>query len=393
MKKSLNIFWLLLIITFQSKAQSTQDSVLSIIVSNNKTLGANEQYWEAKKMEYQTGLTPNNPKVDYDYLKGSPVGAGNQTDFTVTQSFDFPSAYNKKKQLSTEKSKQAEFQMVSMRQDVLLEAKQICINLVYRNKLQLEISKRKGDTEKWLADFQKKLDKGDGNILDINKAKLQLIQINARFQENKSEINLLNQKLTALNGGVLINFLDTVYSEKISLPSFEALETEIEENDPIRKYLEQESIIGQKQIDLSKAMALPKIETGYHYQALLGQRFNGIHFGVTLPLWENRNSVKSDQVKLLSTEMNIEEHRNEHYYHIQQVYDQQQNISVTLSVYETFFSDSTNGELLDKSLKLGHISTLEYFMEKAYYFEALENYFQLENEYYLLVAELYKYKL
>jgi cobalt-zinc-cadmium efflux system outer membrane protein len=83
--------------------------------------------------------------------------------------------------------------------------------LIYRNKLNSELTTRKQNTEKWLTAFQKSLEKGQGNIMDVNKAKLQLIEINASFQENLSISNQLNQKLTELNGGVPIQFSDTAY--------------------------------------------------------------------------------------------------------------------------------------------------------------------------------------
>lgn len=393
MKKTLYIILPLLAFSLNAKAQSTIDSVLSTIATNNKTIQANVQFWEAKNMEFKTGLTPYNPKVDYDYLNGSPVGAGNQTDFAITQSFDFPTAYSKKKQLSNEQIEQAEFQLISTKQDILLEAKLICIELVYRNKFQAGIIKRKQNSEKWLADFQTRLDKGEGNILDVNKAKLQLIEINARFQENTSATNQLNQKLTELNGGNSIAYTDTAYSELPTLPTFEVLETEIEANDPVRKYLEQQKVIGQKQVELSRAMSLPKLETGYHYQAILGQRFNGIHFGITLPLWENNNKVKAEQANLIFADLNLQDHRNEHYYHIRQTYERQQNISLTLNEYETLFDGLNTAELLDKSLTLGQISTIEYFIEMTYYYDALKNYLRTEKEYHQTIAELYKYQL
>lgn len=374
-------------------AQSTIDSVLSSIEKNNKTIQANVQFWEAKTLEYQTGLTPYNPKVDYDYLNGSPVGAGNQTDFAVTQSFDFPTAYSKKKQLSNEQIEQADFQIIAARQSVLLEAKLICIELVYRNKFQKELTKRKESTEKWLTAFQTKLGKGEGNILDVNKAKLQLIEINASFQENLSAINQLNQKLTELNGGIVLEFTDTIYSPLPSVPTFDSLESEIEANDPVRKYLEQEKAIGQKEVELSKAMSLPKLETGYHYQAILGQRFNGIHFGLTIPLWENKNRIKAQQANLVFNDFNLQDHLNEHYYDIKQKYEKQSNLRITLTEYETLFASLNNVELLDKSLSLGQISTIEYFMEMTYYYDALDNYLKTEKEYYQTIAELYKYQL
>lgn len=375
------------------QAQSTINSVLSSIEKNNKTIQANAQFWEYKKLEYRTGLTPSNPTVEYDYMIGSPSNAGNQTDFVVNQSFDFPTAYSKKKQLSNEQIAQSEFQLLSTRQNVLLEAKYVCIELVYRNKFQTELLKRKTNTEKWFVAFQKRLEKGEGNILDVNKAKLQLIEIKAVFQDNLSIINQLNQKLTELNGGIVINFTDTVYLEVATIPDFVTMETEIESMDPNRKLLEQEKIIGQKQLELTKAMSLPKLETGYHYQAILGQRFSGIHLGLSIPLWENKNKVQAQEANLTFADLNLQEHRNEHYYHIQQSYEKQQNLNLTLKEYESLFKDLNTAELLDKSLILGEISTIDYFMEMSFYFEAIKNYLETEKEYHQTIAELYKYQL
>jgi len=393
MKKIIYVLLLIIGFVFNTNAQSTIDSILSTIERNNKTIIANVQFWEAKKMEYKTGLTPYNPKVDFDYLNGSPVGSGNQTDFAVTQAFDFPTAYIKKKQLSNTQIEQVEFQLISSKQDILLESKIICIELIYRNKFHTEINKRKKNTEKWLSDFQSKLNNGEGNIFDVNKAKLQLIEINALFQENVSVINQLNLKLTELNGGQSIVFSDTTFSQNLSILDFESLQVEIEASDPVKKYLDQEIVIAQKQIELSKAMALPKLETGYRYQSILGQTFNGIHLGLTIPLWENKNRVKAEQASLIFSDLNLEDHKNEHYYDLMQKYEKQENLKITLAEYDSLFSSSNQIDLLDKSLSIGQISTIEYFMEMTYYYNALNNYLKTEMEYQKALAELYKYKL
>jgi outer membrane protein, heavy metal efflux system len=384
---------LLMLVASKTNSQTTVDSVLANIAKNDKTIIANTKFWEAKKMEYQTGLTPYNPKVDYDYLIGTPSNAGNQTDFVITQAFDFPTVYFKKRQLSIEQIKQAEFQLTANRQEVLLTAKLICIELIYRNKLNRELVVRRQNTEKWLSAFHKSLEKGQGNIMDLNKAKLQLIEINAAFQENLSVSNQLNQKLTELNGGIPLQFSDTAY---LSIPissDFESLQQDILANDPIRKYLEQEKVIGRNEISVTKALNLPKIETGYHYQAILGQKFNGVHLGFTIPLWENKNTVKTKQAELILNEANLQVHINQHYYTIKQKYEQMTNLKITLDEYQTLFSSLNTVALLDKSLTLGQITTIEYFMEMTYYYEALKNYLRTEMEYNKVVAEIYKYQL
>jgi hypothetical protein len=76
------------------------DAVLNDIEKNNLALKANVQYWNAKSIEFKTGLTPYDPTVEFDYMIGTPAGAGNQRDFAATQRFDFPTAYIQKRQLA-----------------------------------------------------------------------------------------------------------------------------------------------------------------------------------------------------------------------------------------------------------------------------------------------------
>ncbi|MBK7427927.1 MAG: TolC family protein [Saprospiraceae bacterium] len=383
----------LLLFVSNGFTQTPVDSVLVNITKNNKSIIANSTYWEAKKLEYKTGLTPYNPRVDYDFLIGTPANAGNQTDFTVTQSFDFPTVYTRKKLLSNEQSKQAEFQLSASRQEILLEAKLISIELVYRNKLNSELSMRKQNTEKWLAAFQTSLDKGQGNIMDVNKARLQLIETNTNYRENIIIINQLNQKLTEFNGGIPIQFTDTAYTRLQQVPDFESLINAIVGNDPLRKFLEQEKVIGRNEISLSKAMTLPKIEAGYHFQAILGQQFNGVHLGMTIPLWENKNLVKTKQAELIMHEANLQDYMNEHYHEIRQKYDRMISLNALLEEYRTLFSTLNNVELLDKSLSFGQITTIEYFLEMSFYYEAINSYLKTEMEYRKLMAELLKYQL
>lgn len=383
----------LLIFGSNGNAQTNVDSVLSSVSVNNKTILANEQFWEAEKLQFKVGLSPYNPKVDYDYLNGSPATAGNQTEFAVTQSFDFPTAYGKKKQLSNNQIAKAEFQLIATRQEVLLRAKNTAIELIYRNKLQKELMIRKQNTEKWLSDFQTRLDKGDGNILDVNKAKLQLIQINSEYQENISATNQLNQKLTELNGGIAITLADTAYPQQSDVPSFTELESEIEAANPVRKYLEQEINVGKSQVVLSRAMSLPRMEAGYRYQSILGQTFQGLHLGMTIPLWENKNTVKVRQASLVSNELDLQVHKNEHYHEILGLYEKYTNLKITLDEYKTLFGSLNNTALLEKSLTLGQISSIEYFLEIGYYYDALRNYLKTEKDYHQTISELYKHKL
>ena len=374
-------------------AQSNIDNILTEIAKNNKTIQANTNYWNAQKVQYKTGNSLYNPTVEYDYLKGSPAEAGNQTDIIVTQSFDFPTVYGKKNQLANQLGIQADLQLKAANQELLLEAKKICIELVYRNKLQVPLTKRKEATEKWLAHFKKKLTTGDGTILDVNKAEIQLLEIRKQFQYNTSAIAKLNEQLTSLNGGTPIVFNDVAYFDVPIIPNFETLEKEIEAQDYIRKTLEQEKVVAQKQIEVSKALALPKMEVGYHYQGILGQTYNGIHTGVALPLWESKNTVKLQKAKMTFAESALNDHSNLYYYEIKQTYDRYESLKSILSEYEKINKSVEPIQLLDKALSAGQISVLEYFVELNYYNDSQNSYLEIEKEYYDVIATLLKHKL
>lgn len=390
MKNILYISFFLLLATASIKAQNTLENVLSDIAKNNKSIIANQQYWEAKKLSYKTGINPENPKFEYEYLAGNN---GNQIDYYVVQAFDFPTSYIKKTQVANRQIAQSDFEAAAYKQEVLLEAKQFCLKLIYLNKKQEELTKRVRNASSISDSYQKKMDAGDANILDLNKAKIEQLNVQNELRLNQSEINQYNQKLEELNGGTTINFSETNYPLTVTLPDYETLEKAIEENDPNLKSIHQQNEIDQKKLELTKAMSLPKFEGGYRSQEFAGQTIKGIHLGITIPLWENKNKVKHQKSHLLFNDLQVEEHQNEHHNEIQQLYEKYTNLNLAIEAYQKLMATVNNNELLNKALELGEISSLHYFMEINYYYDSYDNYLNLESDYYQVIAELNKYQL
>jgi outer membrane protein, heavy metal efflux system len=380
-------------ITASMKSQSIIDSVLYTVERNNKTIIASRQYWEANKLGYLTGLSLPNPTIEYEYLFGSPAGAGDQTDILAVQSFDFPSVYKRRRELANIQGSKSALALAVDRQAVLLDAKITCIELVYRNKLEDHLTARIKSLEKLVQDFQTKLERGDGNILDVNKAKLQLLQIRQLFAREQAEKVRLNTHLIELNGGEKIVFTDTVYPPIPSIPEFEVFENEYEQNDPARILLEHDKRISESQLDLSKTWRLPKFEAGYRYQGILGQRFSGIHAGITLPLWEQKNRFEHQQADVLYRYLVLQEHLNEHYHELQELYDLTVSYDSLILQYNESFSAISNITLLDKALALGEITIIEYFLESSFYINATLQYLETEKEYHVTVAKMFKYLL
>ncbi|HCL06541.1 MAG TPA: transporter [Chitinophagaceae bacterium] len=367
--------------------------VLTQVEKNNKSIQTNKHYWASKQAELKTGLTPYDPVVEYDYLYGSPVGAGNQRDLVITQRFDFPTVYKRKRELSDRQIAQTVFQQQVFRQDILLEAKLLTLKVIYLNKKEAELARRLQSTQKVLSDYEKKFEKGDATILDFNKAKLQLLNIenDVRLAQNEKQVVLT--KVTELNGGEQLLIADTLYPLQPIIPDFEMLDSIIEAHDPILKIYEQEKKVWAQQMNVQKSMNLPKIETGYHSQGILGQSYRGIRLGITIPLWENKGKLQAVKSGLQHAESAAVSNVLEHRFENKQWYDQLAIRGKILEDSKALLTSLNNTVLLDKALALGQITVIQYFYEASFYYASRDRYLQAEWEYQELLAKLYRFEL
>ena len=143
-------------------------------------------------------------------------------------------------------------------------------------------------------------------------AKLQLLSIKNEAALNQNDRQVALMKLTELNGGITVDVMDTLFPSISVIPDFATLDSTIEANYPLIKMYKQENSIHQQQIALQKAMNLPKIETGYHSQGILGQNYRGFHASITIPLWENKSRVKAAEANLEPVTSNADSRRLEH---------------------------------------------------------------------------------
>jgi outer membrane protein, heavy metal efflux system len=390
--KRISIMMVGCLCTIMSTAQTGVDSVVQSVRRNNAAIQTNRKYWEAKTQEYRTGLTPYDPQVEFDYMFGSPAGAGNQREFSVTQRLDFPTVYGKKRELARRQEIQIENQQRAFRQDILLETNMVALDLVYLNKRGAELIKRLSSTAQLVKDYQRKLELGDAIILDINKAKVQQLNLQTEVSLNDNERKILLTRLSELNGGIPIELRDTVYPF-VDVPGFEVLDSLIEANDPeLKVYLQEQQVVRQ-QIAVQRSLNLPKIEAGYHSQGLLGQSYRGFHTGITIPLWENRNRLKSAQANLEYVVSNTATRRLEHRLENRRLYEQLEVRRAAMREYNQLLPSLNNNALLSKALRLGQITVIQYFQDESFYFSSYDRYLQLEREYHKALAQLYKFRL
>ncbi|MDO5572229.1 MAG: TolC family protein [Bacteroidales bacterium] len=389
--------------TFQNqKSEEIVKSIVSQIEQNNPSLKALRSQIDAEKIENKTGITMTDPEVEFNYLWGKPALIGNRKDFSVKQSFDFPTTYFIKGNIADKQNIAAELKYKASKIDLVLQAKQAIIDLSYYNSL-YSILKSREDDAKTLADlYSKSFEKGEANIIEKNKAELNYVNIKALLANAEADREAVVSKLTTLNGGVDIN-LNSIdggsekeigdlqlldYNDNLLGNSFEEWYDGCVERNPMLEYVKQQIEISEKEVKLSKHERMPKLSAGYMSESVVGETFQGISVGVSIPLWENKNKTKLAKAKLIAQKDNEVNSKVEFYSQLKTLYSKTKSLSKIAADYKTSIVSLDNTILLRKALDAGKISLLEYIQEQNLYYDMVNSYLDSQKNYANSVAEM-----
>ncbi|EKN16699.1 hypothetical protein HMPREF1076_01833 [Parabacteroides goldsteinii CL02T12C30] len=374
--------------------QNSIDAVLRSIETNNKELQANNQLTVSKKLEAKLDNNLPDPSVSYVHQYGNREGMGIQGELVASQSFDFPSVYVQKNKLAKSKAASFDRQGAEFRQQILLQAKEICLDLVLLNQQRALLDQRRQNAEQLAELYAMRLETGDANILETNKIDLELLNAKTEARMNESARIAKLQELATLNGGIAIDFTDTTYMSDGDILSFEELRAEAVTSNPQLLTLKSEQVAARRQLSVNKSKSLPGFELGYRMNtATGGERFNGFLVGISIPLFSNRNNVKQAKAQALYTDLQLESTTTTVESELHQLYNQSVALKTSMDEYNTVLKSQNSLALLNKAIQTGQISMIEYFVDVTTFYQSMQNYMQLQNEYQKVMAQLYKYKL
>ena len=374
--------------------QNSIDAVLRSIEANNKELQANNQLTVSKKLEAKLDNNLPDPSVSYVHQYGNREGMGIQGELVASQSFDFPSVYVQKNKLAKSKAASFDRQGAEFRQQILLQAKEICLDLVLLNQQRALLDQRRQNAEQLAELYAMRLETGDANILETNKIDLELLNAKTEARMNESARIAKLQELATLNGGIAIDFTDTTYMSDGDILSFEELCAEAVTSNPQLLTLKSEQVAARRQLSVNKSKSLPSFELGYRMNtATGGERFNGFLVGISIPLFSNRNNVKQAKAQALYTDLQLESTTTTVESELHQLYNQSVALKTSMDEYNTVLKSQNSLALLNKAIQTGQISMIEYFVDVTTFYQSMQNHMQLQNEYQKVMAQLYKYKL
>ncbi len=371
---------------YNGYAQASLEALISQTKVSSKTLLTARKFYEAEVMMARTNNSPDNPEVAYAYLWGTPNLIGNRIDFSVTQSFDFPTAYSSRSKLSKINREQASLRLKAAEQDVIVRAHQLWMMAVYFNKKNSLLKNRFDNAEMIASAFKRMLDEGEANQLQFNQAKLKVTALKNELSRLSINIVSNNALIRQMNGGDAFAINDSIFPKSqelvidslIELYQFGAQNAAFQ-SEVVRMEQQKEVVFNQK---------LPKLKAGYYQETILGTKLQGITAGITIPLWENANQVKSAKADLAYAKTDAARYWEQQELQVNQLYNQWIILKSQVNEIMELLSYSNNDELLLKALESGEISITQYYYESDFYFQNKFELLDFQRDLYLLEAEL-----
>lgn len=369
-------------------AQS-HESILKSIEQNNLLLKAYRAETNAEILENRSGITLPNPEVEFHHLWLPANGNSTRQDISASQSFDIATISGIRRQLAGKSNEIQEEEYREERIATLLSAKTLLINLTKTNAL-IKIMEQRENEARQLAEMYKSgVENGHNTIIEQNKAQINAITIITELQNLKLERQQLLTQLQFMNGGIAIQFNETMFREQLPPIDFDAWYNQIESQLPLYASAMKSMELSSKQVALSRMEGLPEISAGYMSEGLKkNDKAHGITLGISIPLWANKNNIKQAKAAEQASRLHKESVEQQLYYTLYSQYEKCKTLNRTVVQLRESVNSANHSSQLKKALTVGQISLTDYIVEMEMIYDMFAQLFSLECDYYTALAEL-----
>lgn len=346
----------------------------------------------SNQIEARTGNTLPNPELEYIHSWGSS-GAVGEDEFTATQGFDFPTAYVQRTRAARAREDAAQASYRQVRMETLLQARLAVQEILYLQK-RIEVdSLRLADAEFARQIARVRAQAGDITSIEENRIEFQSLSARNNLTRTRMALETALTSLSSLSG---LSLGADVQIEPMPLPALAPLAQVLEQAyaaDPALSAARASGQAAQADRRLAVSLALPKFSAGYKYSSSDGAKFHGVIAGMSIPLFESRNTVRlarARQAEVEATTLALETNLTAD---LTAKYSQACRLEAMSRTYQSGGDGAGKSALLRKALQEGSLTILEYFTELDPVYRHMDEVNELLYNYRSLLIELNKYTL
>jgi len=387
-------FLLLSLLPLSVSAQFPLQQFMDSVMAHSPRISILQSRMKADVLNAKTGNNLDNPEMSFRYMwPNMPAENDPEIDFTLSQSFDFPTAYLHRSQIVRKEIQNSDLQYRAACHDVLLQATQLAIELCFNDTL-LSLQRRQHImSEEFLAGETTRLREGATSVHQFNEAQRthvahhqDVLLLEAEREALLAEFRLVcgfdylpeMVPLHTIERDVLIT-KESSFSHWWESVAASSPEMQLVANAVSRAELE---------VKAARDGWLPSFSIGYEQEFEGPIKKRGVAVGMSIPLWANRGKVKAARMALESAQLEAEDQKLSFYTRLQGLYTKTHSRLQSAGELRTLLNDQKNDDLLLHSFTEGVITRTEYLEGMIGILEVLNNLLDQEKEAALLWAEL-----
>ena len=367
------------------------DYVLQQIKLNNTQLKVLNAEIEAQTADIKSSNNLSDPTIDGAYLFG--VGSiGDKWELGVSQEFDWPGIYSARGKVNKARIEALAQSYAQKQIQIFSEARNICLEIICLNRRIKFENNILANLDSLYDKSLKGLEYGEISILDTNKLKIERLGVTQSIAGNKALLQAKIKQLEGLNGNIPLNDVASLsdYPEQ-QLHSLDEYLSQMKASDPQLRQISSEIEASNKQISVTRMQNLPKFSLGYRHVNEIGDHFNGVGVGLSIPVFENRGKNKAAKAQAIASQLSFDDVISTRTAEITASHQKAVAVRQQLDGYRDALLKCNNIEILDKALYGGQISLINYLLELRYFIEAQNALIDIEFEYNTLITDLNKY--
>lgn len=373
-----------------AKAQDI-NSVLKSVEQNNMELKALIKGNEAADIENKSQNTLEDLSIEYSPFFQSETSGIASSELVITQGFDFPTLYGARKKAGQLQRNVLDMQYQTARRDILVNAKKLCLDIINYNKQKQLLQERRKNADELLAMFELKFKNGDATSLELNKIKLDRMNLETELVQADTKHANAMQQLQALNGGLPIEVNMTEYPQAPADDEVTMYEKAVATDWTVRTA--QASVLAAEQdVKVNKQSWIPKFEIGYRRNTEGDNASNGFLIGGSIPLFSSKNKVKIAKARQTEAVMQHANARINAENSARTMINQMKQLKASADAYDVPLMRQTL-KLLRTAVENGEISVTEYYVEADNIYKNMITYMDIERQYQDALTEIYKNEL
>lgn len=353
-------------------AQQSVEEALEIVERNSPVLKAASARLEYETLSNASVKYLDSPEFGFNYLWGQGPGGGIRRDFSISQSFDLPALTGMRRRLARAEDGMSMSLYEAKRRDVMSRAREACSDIVYYNALIAGLEDYQSLVQGLCEAAERKSALGEADALSLASARLQLSTVRSKLSRARSDRMGALSELRALGDSSTIDIVSTRWPYAEELPDFDSWYGMALGRDPDLRYVSSEMQSAALQFKMDKMSWVPALSVGYMAELAPEDKYRGMTFGISIPIWSGGNRVKRSAAAVRYTSAQHEALEQSASARLRKTWQTAVTRHDAAVESRAALESADPRGALSKLLDSGSVSVMEYILALGMYYDALE---------------------